>query len=292
MKILLIGKTGQLGNSLIAINTKFEIVAPERSELDLESNEDCQRAINKHQPDLVINTAAFHNVPQCEKQSVRAFAVNCEAVRNLATLCKQHDIQLITFSSDYVFNGDKNSPYVESDQAEPIQMYGITRLAGELAVLTTAPRHAIVIRTCGLYGASGAVSKGGNFVDNRIADAESSTKMEMGCDQVISPTSASDLANAVFQLIENPEVKPGIYHLVNEGECSWYEFTKAIYELMNIVVELTPVDRKGMSGDMRRPLYTVLKNTKAAAIGITLPHWREALKRYLFSKYEQEINNN
>lgn len=291
MNILLIGKTGQLGGSILAGQTSHRIYAPDRSELDIESKESCARAIAEFRPDVVINTAAFHNVPQCEVEPLRAFAVNCQAVHDLAAICKKMDIRLVTFSTDYVFGGEQRIPYREDDQTGPLQMYGISRLAGELAALATAPQHAVVIRTCGLYGLSGATSKGGNFVDKRIADAQTNSELEMGCDQVVSPTYTGDLAQAVLKLIEHPQLVPGIYHLANEGECTWFEFTQAIYEIMNLEVKVRPVDRGGLSGEMRRPLYSALANTRARALGITLPHWRDALKRYLAEKYGPDCGN-
>ena len=285
MNILLIGRTGQLGGSILSMETSHRIYAPDRSELDIESKESCERAIAEFRPDVVVNTAAFHNVPQCETEPLRAFDVNCVAVRDLAALCAKKDVRLIAFSTDYVFGGEKRTPYREGDRTGPLQMYGISRLAGELAALAAAPRHAVVIRTCGLYGSSGASSKGGNFVDKRISDAQTLNSLEMGCDQVVSPTYTGDLAQAVLNLIEHPELVPGIYHLVNEGECTWFEFTKAIYELAGLGTQVVPVDRGGMSGEMRRPLYSALANTKAKSLGIALPHWRDALKRYLEEKY-------
>ena len=289
MNILLIGKSGQLGGSILAEQTSHQIYAPDRNELDIESKNSCERVIAEFRPDVVINTAAFHNVPQCEVEPLRAFAVNCQAVRDLAAICKKRDVRLATFSTDYVFGGEQRMPYREDDRTGPLQMYGISRLAGELVALATAPQHAVVIRTCGLYGMSGASSKGGNFVDKRIADAQTSSELEMGCDQVVSPTYTGDLAQAVLKLIEHPQLVPGIYHLVNEGECTWFEFTQAIYEIMNLDVKVRPVDRGGMSGEMRRPLYSALVNTKARALGITLSHWHDALERYLQHKYKLPI---
>jgi dTDP-4-dehydrorhamnose reductase len=285
VNILLIGGTGQLGGSILNEKTSHRIYSPDRTELDIESKESCERAIAKFRPDVVINTAAFHNVPQCEVEPHRAFEVNCLAVRDLAVICKKAEILLVTFSTDYVFGGEQNVPYEEDDRTNPLQIYGISRLAGELAAQETSPQHAVIIRTCGLYGLSGATSKGGNFVDKRIVDAQTHTQLEMSCDQVVSPTYTVDLAKAVLKLIEHPQLVPGIYHLVNEGDCTWFEFTKAIYELMDLNMNLRPVNRGGMSGEMRRPLYSALANTKARALGITLPHWRDALQHYLRKKY-------
>ena len=284
MKILLIGATGQLGGDILRNNPGHEIVAPGRDRLDLQDIEQVEKGIRDARPDVVINCAAFHNVPLCEEQPGQAFLINCFAVGRLADFCGRYGARLVTFSTDYVFGGEKRTPYVESDAPHPIQIYGITRSAGEHAAIAAAPDHTIIVRTCGLYGRSGAASKGGNFVDKRIADAKAANSLAMGIDQIICPTSTEDLSRAVLALIEHRECGAGIYHLVNEGECSWFEFTKAIYDILGLKVVLRPVDRKGLSGSMRRPLYSVLANTKARALGITLRHWRKALEAYLESR--------
>lgn len=281
MKILLIGKTGQLGGDILRNGAGHEIHAHDETTLDITVPEAVRATIADLRPDVVINTAAFHNVPRCETEPLEAFRVNCVAVRDLAAACNQAGCRLVTFSSDYVFGGEKRTPYLEDDHPAPLQMYGISRLAGEHAALSTGPGHAVVIRTCGLYGVSGATSKNGNFVDQRIADARRGGSLEMGCDQTVSPTWTGDLSDAVLRLIAHPGLRPGVYHLVNEGECTWYEFTKEIYRILGMDVEVRPVDRKGLMGTMRRPLYSALANTKATAIGITLPNWKEGLVRYL-----------
>lgn len=281
MKILLIGKTGQLGGDLFRNNPGHVIMAPGRDELDLADGAAIGRMVAGQRPDVVINTAAFHNVPLCESEVEQAFRINCAAVRDLALACRLAGCRFVTFSSDYVFGGEKRTPYAEVDRPQPLQMYGISRLAGELAALAAYPEGSVIVRTCGLYGRSGACSKGGNFVDKRLEDAKVQAKIEMGCDQVVVPTSTDDLSRAVWQLLAHPRSGAGLYHLVNEGECSWYEFTRAIFEIAGLAVDVIPVDRQGMSGDMRRPLYSVLANVRAKAMGIKLPHWRVALERYL-----------
>jgi dTDP-4-dehydrorhamnose reductase len=158
-------------------------------------------------------------------------------------------------------------------------------LAGEHAALATAPEHAIVVRTCGLYGASGARSKGGNFVDGRAADAKAGKTIEMAMEQIVAPTSTADLSKAVLALAAHPGVAPGLYHLVNEGQCSWYELTVAIVEILKLPAKVVPVDRGGVTGGMRRPLYSVLGNNKARRLGIVLSTWRDALERYLGGKH-------
>jgi dTDP-4-dehydrorhamnose reductase len=285
VKILLIGKTGQLGGSILTNNTSHKIIAPDRTELNIEDIDSVYTAISKYKPSVIINTAAFHNVPQCEVEPQRAFDINTIAVQKLAIACKKANALFVTFSTDYVFGGDKGTPYLENDCPRPLQTYGISRLAGELAVMSVAQENSLIIRTCGLYGFSGASSKGGNFVDKRVIDAKTNNQIEMSCDQIVSPTYTHDLAIAVLKLIEHPDLKTGIYHLVNQGECTWHEFTKAIYEILDLNISVLPIDRGGMSGELRRPLYSVLKNTKAKSLGIVLPHWRYALNKYIDIKY-------
>jgi dTDP-4-dehydrorhamnose reductase len=285
MKILLFGKTGQLGGDILRNGCGHEIHAHDETTLDITVPGAVRAAIADLRPDVVINTAAFHNVPRCETEPLEAFRVNCAAVRDLAVACRNAGTLFVTFSTDYVFGGEKRTPYLEDDRPAPLQMYGISKLAGEFAALSSSPDRSVVIRTCGLYGISGAASKGGNFVDQRIADAKAGGTLEIGCDQTVSPTYTEDLARATLTLITRHRPAPGIYHLVNEGECSWYEFSLAIYELMNLNVQVIPVDHKGVSGDMKRPLYSVLANTKAKDLHVELPHWKDALRRYLRAKY-------
>ena len=289
MKILLIGATGQLGGDILRNNQAHDIQAPDRNVLDLSRPDQMGEYIRQRRPDMVINCAAFHNVPLCEDQPEQAFRINCAAVRDLAALCSEVGAWLVTFSSDYVFGGEKRTPYVEDDRPAPLQVYGITRLAGEHAALATAPDRAVVIRTCGLYGRSGAKSKGGNFVDGRVADARAGKRIEMASEQVLVPTSTDDLSRAVLSLISHPRLAPGVYHLVNEGQCSWYEFTREIIKILGTATEVVPVDRGGRTGKMRRPLYSVLANTRARALGITLRPWREALADYLRAKYPEAV---
>src|SRR5262249_29293146 len=151
------------------------------------------------------------------------------------------------------FDGRQRTPYDEDTCPQPIQMYGITKLAGELSALAEAPALTTIIRTCGLYGMSGAQSKGGNFVEKRIADGLKGLPFDMSSDQIVCPTSTSDLATAIYTLLVVKTPPSGIYHLVCEGECTWYSFTKAILEHLNISTEVRPVDRDGFNANPRRP---------------------------------------
>src|SRR4051812_22893132 len=155
MRILLVGRTGQLGGDLLRNGARHNIVAPDRSELDIARPQSVRAALARYQPELLINCAAFHNVPLCEHRPDQAFLVNCVAIRDLAAACRDASACFITFSSDYVFGGDKRTPYAEDDLPKPLQIYGMTRLAGEHAPLAASPQHAGVIRPRGPYRRSG-----------------------------------------------------------------------------------------------------------------------------------------
>lgn len=282
-KILLIGKTGQLGNTIIndASSFGFEIVAPEREEMDVTNELQVKGKMEEIKPDVLINTSAYHVLSKCEENPSEAMVVNFLAVRNLAKLCKERDIVFVTYSTDYVFDGEKESPYEEKDTANPLQVYGLSKLAGECAALKEYLKETFIIRSCGIFGGKkGSPEKGGNFVLNIMKEAQDKEVIEVSCEQIISPTYAGDLSKATFKLL-NSKGKAGIYHLVNEGCCSWYEFAKEILKLTKINKEIKPVDRKGLSGEMKRPKFSVLKNTKAKALKIELPSWQEGLKSYL-----------
>jgi dTDP-4-dehydrorhamnose reductase len=288
MKLLIIGKTGQLGSSLVkdAISLGHDIIAPTRREFDIVNNSKFLELAVKYNPDIVINTAAFHNVPRCEIEPLNAFKYNTISVHDMAKICYDLDIKFVTFSTDYVFDGMKGKPYIETDIPCPIQMYGISKLAGEFSSIIYPTTT--IIRTCGLYGIEGAKSKGGNFVDKRIKDTQKSNKIEIGDDQTVSPTFTVDLSKAVLELIKHSDSNE-IYHLINEGCCTWYQFTQEIFKIMDIDCEVIPVGRCGIFNGVKKPLFSVLENRRAfEEYNIRLPHWKNALRRYLELRYKDE----
>lgn len=277
MKILLIGK-GQLGTEIINKNCGFEIIAPKKEQLNVVNKNEIEYWIRSYNPDVVINTAAYHNLNECELHPDIANLVNNIAIDNLVELCELHDCIFITYSTDYVFDGTKTTQYIETDVPNPLQVYGISKLAGEKSALNY--NKSIVIRTSGVYGGSGSKSKGGNCVLNRINDSKLG-KITISSNQYASPTYAVDLAKATLKLMELNEY--GMFHIVNEGCCSWYEFTKEIIEHICVECTITP-STKQQIGKFRRPLNTSLKNVRAKQLGIILPPWQDALKRYLFTR--------
>lgn len=284
-KILLIGKNGQLGAEIMksAPFFDFEIVGFDKEELDVTNKSQAEQKIKEIKPDILINTSAYNAVLMCETNFLPAMSVNFMAVQNLARICKENNITFVTYSTDYVFDGEKGTPYDEDDAPNPLQVYGISKLAGEYAALAFYPENTLIIRTCGLYGGKGGSPEKGNFVLNIIKEASEKEIIEVSSEQIISPTNAGDLSKATLKLLDS-KADPGIYHLVNEGYCSWYEFTKEIFDIAKITKKLEPIDRGGATGQMQRPKFSALKNTKAKNLGIELPSWQEGIKSYLLNE--------
>lgn len=283
MKILILGKTGQLGEQLNiqGINRKHKIIGFTHKELDITDRDQVERAIRKIRPDVVMNATAYHVVPDCESYPDKAFLVNAIAVRDLAEICQNLNIRFVHYSTDYVFDGKKGSPYEEDDLPSPVQTYGVSKVAGEYMALAFNPKS-IVIRSSGVYGGKyGSRSKKGNFALNILKEKDKKT-LEVSSEQIVNPTYSVDLANATFELLTKRNAS-GIYHLANEGYCSWAQFTQEIMKLVGSKVKVIPVDRSGQSGGSRRPLFSALKNTRAQKLGVGLPSWQDAIKRYIIT---------
>jgi len=290
MRTLVIGAEGQLGSSLVALLGEDAIPATRR-DFDVTDLAETRAFIVKNQKiDAVINTTAFHNVVECEESPSRAFAVNCDAVENLASLSKEIGAAFVTFSTDYVFGEDvqRTRPYTEFDAPGPVSVYGFSKLAGEVKALEVNA-DSLVLRTSGLYGLRGSQSKGGNFVDKRVTDARGdNTAMNMSGEQVLTPTFTNDLANATLQLLSHENRGGGIYHASAQGECSWAAFTQAIFDEIGAGIAVNPVDRGGIDRGVRKPLYGVLENTRLEKLGIRMRPWRDALVDYLKQKGHRE----
>lgn len=287
-RILLIGMAGQVGSELLRLlKDRYEVQAPSRHEADLTDVTQMKSVyFERFAPDLVINAAAFHDVIECETQAEKAFRINVVAQRDLIQLCKIVDAKYLTFSTDYVFDGLKSKAYLESDTPQPLQIYGISRLAGERIIHALGQERSYVIRTCAVFGFGSIKTKGLNFIEKRLLDFAKAPTLEMASEQIVSPTYSRHLAAAVIQLLNHPGAQPGIFHLVNEGATSWYEFAQVIAELSGSSCQILPVNRGGITGEMRRPLYSALANEKAKALGITLPPLKTAISEYLQARNE------
>jgi dTDP-4-dehydrorhamnose reductase len=283
MKIALIGVDGQLGTD---INGHFKGKGIEIAGLvglkdidvcDYKMSDSILKRIN---PNLVINTAAFHDVDRCEDEVLSAFKVNVMGVKNLAIICKEINVPLMHFSTDYIFDGKKKKPYIEDDCARPLSLYGISKLAGEQVMQYILDKY-YIIRLCGLYGHAGCVGKGNiNFVEQMIKLSENKKEIKVVNDQIVTPTSTMDVAKKLFELMQTG--KYGIYHMTNTGSCSWYEFTCEIFKLMKLTTRVLPTTTDQFGAKARRPQYSVLDNSNLRKIGLAdLRNWKEALKDYI-----------
>lgn len=282
MNTLLIGKHGQLGAELRRVLSEEggKVCAFDHRELDITDWQHTNDVVRQIHPDIVINASAFHILTDCETNPEKAFSVNAIALKNLAVTCRDNRIKLVTYSTDYVFDGTKGMPYTEYDCPNPLQLYGLSKLAGEFICLNYNP-DSIVIRTCGVYGGQkGSRQKGGNFVLTILEESKHKTTIDVSTEQVVSPTHAGDLAQCTVALVDQHSAR-GIYHLVNEGYCSWYEFAKELITLNKLSIRVRPIDRKGVFAGIKRPLFSALANTRAKSDGIIMPSWQDGLKRYL-----------
>jgi dTDP-4-dehydrorhamnose reductase len=283
LKVFLIGVDGQLGSD---INEYFTLKGIEvhgligLKEIDICDYEGTLKLIKDSSPDLVINTAAFHNVDLCEDKVADAFKVNVGGVKNAASICRELDVPLMHFSTDFVFDGEKNEPYTETDCPAPRSIYAISKLGGERVVQYMLEKYYIV-RFSGLYGHAGCTGKGNiNFVETMLKLARDSKKVRVVDDQVLTPTSTKDAAKKLYELIQ--KAKFGLYHMTNTGGCSWYEFACEIFKLSGNEVDVEPITSQELGAKAIRPAYSVLDNKNLRDAGIEdMRDWKFALKEYI-----------
>jgi dTDP-4-dehydrorhamnose reductase len=279
MRVLLIGSRGQLGSDLGKAFGEEELVLTKQEEMRVEVAKQVDTVVGQVRPDLILNCAAFHRVDDCEECAERAFEVNVFGVRNLALAAARVGAVLVHFSTDYVFDGPRRTPYVEADLPCPKSLYGVSKLAGEFLLQSMWPKH-FIFRVSGLYGYAGSREKGTNFVEMMIELARQGKPIRVVDDQVLTPTSTSDVASAVRLLAATDCY--GLYHLTNAGECSWHEFAQTIFEYADLRPNLTPVASATFPTRAKRPNYSVLDNQRLRDAGFRdVPHWRDALRRYI-----------
>ena len=279
MKIALIGADGQLGTELLAALAGHDVAPLFYPAFDVTKGGDARAVLAGLAPEAIVNTSAFHRVDECEDKAEAAFRVNAFAVRDLALLARDLDAALVHFSTDYVFDGRKAEPYLEDDPPFPLSVYGASKLAGEFFARALCPKP-IVIRTCGLYGPAGCREKGANFVEAMLRAAERGGPVRVVDDQWVTPTSAAELAACVADLLGRRAY--GLFHMTNEGRCTWHQFAAAIFELAGRTVDLRPIDSATLGARARRPAFSVLENARAKALGLRgFSEWRDALRDFL-----------
>ncbi len=290
--ILVIGSSGQLGQSLKSVSKQypqFQFTYSTRKELDLFDLSTLDNFFSTQHFDVIINCAAYTAVDRAEQEPELAEQVNHIAVRKLADIAKQNASLLIHLSTDYVFNGRACAPYSESDTTQPKSVYGETKYKGEQAIIET-DCHALIIRTSWLYSEFGH-----NFVKTMLRLGKEQKRLSVVYDQVGTPTYARDLASAIMVLVsqrgeqQRNDNYESIYHYSNEGVCSWYDFAKSIFEVSHINCELEPIETKDYPTSAQRPHYSLLNKQKIKDdFQLTIPYWRDSLSDCLQNLKEEK----
>ena len=274
MEILIIGASGMLGYDLIEEISNHNLILTNSKTLDITNKKEVMNSISKFKPDIVINAAAYTDVDGCEENEDLAFNVNGEGVKNLALACKKYDAALVHISTDYVFNGENDKPWVEDDPVGPVSVYGKSKLKGEEAIVENMEKY-FIIRTAWLYGYNGK-----NFPRTMLELAKTHDEITVVYDEVGSPTYTKDLAHAIAQLIESDYY--GVYHITNSGSCSWCEFSRYIFEIAERDVKVIPVKASEFNRPAPRPHYSVLENKKWKDNGFKhLRDYKKAIKEYI-----------
>ena len=272
MRILITGATGQLGSELCRAFRQHTIVPKDLPGFDL-TGSDVEEQVVEAKPDLIVHAGAYTDVDGAEREPEVATAVNVRGTERVAAAARRLGARVYYISTDYVFDGASRAPYTEQDRPNPLSRYGLTKWEGEQAVLSSGAK-ALVIRTAWLYGA-----QGNNFVKSIMRAAQEQPALKVVNDQRGCPTFAEDLAVAIRRLAEHPA--EGIVHATNQGQATWYEFAQAIVQEMGLSVPVLPITTAQAGRLAKRPPYSVLSLQRLLSLGIEMPHWKEALKRFM-----------
>ena len=273
MKVLVFGAGGMLGQDLLraARLANHEVVGLTRSDADISDSGAVARAVESEAPDAVVNCAAFTNVDGAESEPAEARRVNADGARNVALAAAKAGAAVVYPSSDYVFDGSKGTPYVESDEPAPLSSYGASKLAGEVETSAVNPRH-FIVRSSWLFGTSGR-----NFVETMIELGSEQPQVVVVRDQTGSPTYTGHLAEGLVRLMATDAY--GLHHMAAAGECTWYDFAVAIFDGAGVECTVMSATTAELGRPAPRPEYSVLGTQWAEAIH--LPDWRQGLRSYL-----------
>jgi dTDP-4-dehydrorhamnose reductase len=276
MKVLILGHKGMLGSDLLnRLSVCHDVTGQDIQDIDITVKEACQKALSEIRPDVVINAAAYTNVDGCESDKEKCFLVNAEAVKNIALACLDTGTKIVHISTDYVFDGEKKTPYLEDDICNPVNVYGQSKLMGEM-YLQELSRNFILVRSSWLFGKNGK-----NFVKTIADKIQENKRITVVDDQIGSPTFTWDLAGAIQLLIEKHHT--GVFHVANQGSCSWYEFASKIVETIGATdVHIEPIKSDELIRPASRPHYSVLNCRKfIETSGKTMRDWKIALDDFI-----------
>ncbi|MFV0139189.1 dTDP-4-dehydrorhamnose reductase [Empedobacter falsenii] len=278
-RILVTGANGQLGQSILEQSKNYkeiECFFVTRNELDITNEELVKHYFDDKSFDFVVNCAAYTAVDKAEDEQESAYLVNAKATEFLAKITNEKKIPFIHVSTDYVFDGTASQPRMETDQTNPIGVYGQTKLEGENLALKNNPKS-IILRTAWVYSRFG-----NNFVKTMLRLFQEKESISVVADQIGSPTNAIDLADAILEIISTDELTYGIFNYSNEGKCSWFEFAQKIKEFSSSTIEINPVPTSAYPTKAKRPAFSLLDKTKIKEVyQLTIPNWEDSLKKEL-----------
>ena len=284
-KMLVTGSGGQLGSEIVEhLKHKFDVIAADRALLDITDASLVQATLEKSRPSVVVHCAAWTDVDECERDPQKAMRVNADGTANVATACKACGALMVYISTDYVFDGTKKEPYVETDRPSPLSAYGKSKLAGEVAVQSILADY-VILRTSWVYGSTGR-----NFVQSitRIGKQQLADRREgrqvipirVVADQVGCPTRTVDIAKQLVVILDSK--MRGIVHVSNGGQVSWYQFTREIFERLQLEVLVEPCTTEELARPAPRPRYSALENRRLINAGLNImPTYRDSLYTFL-----------
>lgn len=275
MVVLVTGASGQLGQSLQFIASQYpemQFIFATSQDLDITNQERVTSFFEKNKINFCVNTAAYTAVDKAESESEKAHLVNIIGPKNLAIACQKQDATLLHISTDFVFDGNANTPYSEAEATNPIGVYGQTKLDGEKAVIQNCEKH-FIIRTSWVYSPFG-----NNFMKTMLRLAQDRSELNVVSDQIGTPTNAVDLAKAILTIVTSKKESYGVYNFSNEGVCSWYDFAVEIFKQNSINIQVNPIPTSAYPTPAQRPQYSVLDKSKIkTTFGIKINAWQEAL---------------
>lgn len=277
MVILVTGASGQLGQAIQFIASEYtdcQFIYASSSDLDITNQERINHFFENNKIDFCINAAAYTAVDKAESEVEKAKAINVLGPKYLAIACKKNKAQLIHVSTDFVFDGSSEKPYTETDQPNPLGIYGQTKLDGEQAVIDHLDEH-FIVRTSWVYSQFGA-----NFMKTMLRLASEKDSLNIVSDQIGSPTNAVDLAKALLSIVKSNSSKFGIYNFSNEGVASWYDFAKEIFKVNDVCIEVNPIPTEAFPTPAKRPKYSLLDKKKIKeTFNIEIKSWQESLQK-------------
>ena len=288
MRVLLLGANGQLGHDILFAHRKsgepFDLIPLPRDKLDVAVPTTVERALASLRFDVLVNCTGYHKTDEVEDNAGIAIAVNAHAVQAMARVCAAKRTRLVHISTDYVFGGDveRSKPLCEEDATAPVNVYGASKAMGE-TLARLASDDAVILRVASLFGVAGASGKGGNFVETMIRAGRERGALRVVDDQTMSPTATADVARVVVRMLKDG-CAPGLYHVVNAGSATWFDFAREIVRRAGVEATVTPCATGEYPVRAARPRYSVLDNTKVSAAFGAMPPWQDALDRYLRAK--------